>query len=145
MTRQAVQVNPNSDNVPPTIRKERDLIFEFIVQRGPGVAATNPNAPPSVVRFDRPLYPELPVEKSDTILVARLEGLTPHLLGNRRGIYTEYRFAVLDPLRALLLYKNDNIDVVELGGVMRLADGRDFRQLASGLGGQLEINSTYSF
>ena len=130
--------------LPESVRKARDGLFEAFAHGLSSMLTERPGTPPRIVSYTKPPYPELPVDYVDTILIADIETMTPHLLGSGRGIYTEYRARIDRVLfNKQKISLAETVDIVELGGFIRLSNGRTLGQIVKGLGNQFELRDKY--
>src|SRR5262245_36353049 len=101
-------------------------------------------APPPVTTVYTRMLPELPVEKSQVVVVGKVVSITPWLITGNKGLYSEYRVAVNSVLMNRGGWRQDKtLDVVEIGGAAQIPNVGTVADRVSGLGQEIETGRTY--
>jgi hypothetical protein len=132
---------PAVDHVSPAVRVARNDLYAPMVQAHP---ALSPGAPPPTTTVHGTLQPELPVAKSQVIVVGKVVSINPWFITGNKGLYSEYRVAVTSVLMNRSGWRQDTtLDVVEIGGSAQIPNIGTVADRVSGLGQQIETGRAY--
>ena len=121
------------DTVPPAVRSVRDRMFTFFSAQPLKESLGNSPLTTRVTRQPNP-------DAADSIILGTITSIDSRLTPNGGTIYSEYHVQVHQACKP----EARTIDVLEIGGAVVDADGRQFRQHISGLGPELETNREYT-
>lgn len=128
----------------PEIRKLRDNIFNAMSM------PAGPDSPIQGVTMSVSIesMPELPYEKADSILVGTVRSAQAFQSGNRGAVYTEFQVSVDELLSTnapSVIKPESEIAILQIGGKVKLEDGRIFAWELSGIGKHIEVGKKYLF
>jgi hypothetical protein len=135
---------PAPDHVSPSVRAARNNIYAPLLIGMPSLLSKPPGGPPlSSIAHGTP-QPELPVGKSQVVLVGKVISITPWLVTGDTGLYSEYRIDVSSILMNHSSWQQGTIlDLVGVGGLAQIEKVGILSHLVSGSGHQIETGSTY--
>lgn len=126
-----------ADSVPPDTRAARDRMFNLIGPSiSPSVESRPDSMPPDVTSASRMEMSELPVDKSDTILIGTVVDVQSHVTNTRNHIYTELTIKPQELFRdtTKAVYLKPTLDIDEPGGAIVLSNGKVVRHIIKGYG-----------
>lgn len=130
-----------SSAVAQQVRTARDRLFNL--EGLPPLSAEKPGVPPRVTRQDKFPLSELPLQDSDTVLVATVSTIASRILPGETGIYSEYRAVASRIIYNRSTWSGPDLEILHLGGAVQTATGRAMRHILTGQGLPLEGGREY--
>lgn len=137
------------DSVDPLIRAARSKLFHAgfsIFETGPEVPTTpgSPTLPPPISYVSLWPMQELPMERSDAVLIGEVTAIHPHVTNDQKGLYTEFTVRVSEWIKAVSPdHEKSSIAFLRRGGKARLPDGRIVEWVVKGEGDTPLVGSRY--